>query len=234
MKTNNKKLYSIFVIVLIVSILATFFLTNQFHISKFKIYQSEIQVQIDKESDEIQTLQNQIKAIKEENSDFIKEYAITLNNIHVAMTYLGLADTNLGSGNSYTISGEYYYDLAIPFYDGGKDQVLKAKQWLDKANIKLKSIENKTPSSFYKEDVINRIGQVDSLLLVDYSLYSLLDYQGQQIYEVNYGSESKATEYFNKYNNLIPDYNSGLKQASVVSDKIDLQWDHDWYESFQG
>jgi vacuolar-type H+-ATPase subunit I/STV1 len=244
MKKRPKFSYAVSVVVVIAAVLITFFLTNQFHINKFKEYKVGVQEQLDKNTAKVSLLQTQrdtlksqianLTAEKDSNLDFLKDYSTSLINIHRAMSYIDLASANLASGNEYVATGEYYYNFAIPFYDVGKEQVLDAKELLNKAKIRLKSVESKSPNDFYKKDVENRIKQVDALLSVSDSLYDLLDYQGKQLYEVNYGSESKATDFLNRYNNLIPKYNSQLEQLGKVHDSIDLEWDQDWYASFQG
>jgi hypothetical protein len=176
---------------------------------------------------------NQSSSSQENTLNFFKEYSVALNNIYVASGLFDIASLNLDAGYSYVQTEEYYYDFAIPYYDTGKEQVLDAKELLNKAKSKLQNLQTNAPNSFFESDVKDRIEQVDALISVSNDLYSLFDYQKQQLYEVNYGSESKATEYHNKYNALIPEYNEKLKKLSDVQNRIDLNWDQDWYPTFQ-
>jgi len=176
---------------------------------------------------------NQSASSQEKTLNFFKEYSIALNNIHVASGLFDIASLNLNAGNSYVETGEYYYEFAIDYYDTGKEQVLDAKELLNKANSKLQNLQTNAPNSFFESDVKDRIEQVDALISVSNYLYSLLDYQKQQLYEVNYGSKSKATEYYNKYNALVPEFNNKLKRLSEIQNRIDLNWDQDWYPTFQ-
>jgi len=204
MVKEKSKSYFIFVIVAIILVLTTYFLTSYY-----------------------------TKNSQEQNIIFFKEYSIALNNINIALGDLSLAIGNLDTGNYYIQTKEYYYDSAVIYYDVGKEQVLDAKELINKAKTKLQTLKDNAPNSFFQEDVNNRIEQTDALILVGNSLYSLLDYERQQLYEINYGSETKATEYYNKYTALIPLYNNHLKILSDVQNKIDLYWDQDWYVTFQ-
>ncbi len=206
-KEKSKNL-TIFIAVVVILVLATGFLTYSYTL-------------------------NQFSSSQEETLNFFKEYSIALNNIHIASGFLDIALLNLNAGNSYVETGEYYYEFAIDYYDTGKEQVLDAKELLNKAKTKLQNLQTNAPNSFFQEDVEKRIEQADSLISVSNDLYSLLDYQKQQLYEINYGSESKATEYYNKYNALIPEFNNKLKKLSEIQNQIDLNWDQDWYPTFQ-
>jgi exonuclease VII small subunit len=208
MAKEKSKNLSIFIAVAVILVLATGFLTYSYTL-------------------------NQSSSSQENTLNFFKEYSVALNNIHVASGLFDIASLNLDAGNSYVETGEYYYEFAIDYYDTGKEQVLDAKELLNKAKTKLQNLQNNAPNSFFQEDVEKRIEQADSLISVSNDLYSLLDYQKQQLYEINYGSESKATEYYNKYNTLIPEFNNKLKKLSEIQNQIDLNWDQDWYPTFQ-
>ncbi|MCX6710127.1 MAG: hypothetical protein NTV63_04230 [Candidatus Woesearchaeota archaeon] len=208
MAKEKSKNLAIFIAVAVVLVLATGFLTYSYTL-------------------------NQSSSSQENTLNFFKEYSIALNNIHVASGLDVEANLNLDAGNSYTETEEYYYEFAIPYYDTGKEQVLDAKELLNKAKSKLQNLQSNAPNSFFQSDVEDRIEQVDALISVSNDLYSLLDYQKQQLYEVNYGSESKATEYNNKYNALVPEFNNRLKKLSEIQNRIDLNWDQDWYPTFQ-
>ncbi|MFH1849246.1 MAG: hypothetical protein ABH879_03590 [archaeon] len=192
------------------------------------------------EKSELEVLNENLTAEKSEldtqltkNFVFLREYSIATNNIHVASSYFELGSTNLNTGNFYVLTEGYYYEVAISFYEAGKRPVLDAKELLTKAIVKLENIEEDAPNSFFKEDVKNRIEQARLLLASCDNLYSLLDYEGQHLYEVNFGTAAKATEYFNRYNSVVTDYNSNLKTLSDIQNKIDLNWDQDWYPTFQ-
>jgi len=208
MAKEKSKNLAIFIAVAVILVLATGFLTYSYTL-------------------------NQSLSSQESTLNFFKEYSVVLNNIHVASGLFDIANLNLDAGNSYTKTGEYYYEFAIPYFDTGKEQVLDAKELLNKAKSKLQNPQTNAPNSFFESDVKDRIEQVDALISVSNDLYSLLDYQKQQLYEVNYGSESKATEYYNKYNALVPEFNNRLKKLSEIQNRIDLKWDQDWYPTFQ-
>jgi hypothetical protein len=130
-------------------------------------------------------------------------------------------------------TGEYYYEFAAPIADLGKEQATQSKDYLNRAKNKLENIKDKAPSEFYKEDVSNRIEQTNALIIYSNQLYLLLDYAKQQTYEINYGSKPKATEYWQKSNTIIPEFNANLKKLSDIQNKIDIAWDQDWYPAFQ-
>jgi exonuclease VII small subunit len=208
MAKEKSKNLAIFIAVAVILVLATGFLTYSYTL-------------------------NQSSSSQESTLNFFKEYSVALNNIHVASGLFDIANLNLDAGNSYIETGEYYYEFAIPYFDTGKEQVLDAKELLNKAKSKLQNLQTNAPNSFFESDIKDRIEQVDALISVSNDLYSLLDYQKQQLYEVNYGSESKATEYHNKYNALVTEFNDRLKKLSEIQNRIDLNWDQDWYPTFQ-
>ena len=186
---------------------------------------------------EVTTLQEKIASLHKENEDnieFFRKYSIALNNIHVAFQYLDLAKATFDIVNDYVLSGEYYYDGATPLYDGAIEYVLDAKELTIKAKTGLQKILNDAPNQFFREDVENRIEQATILIGVSDIFHQQINYIINELYEINYGSEAKADEYLDKANDLIPRYNSLLKDLSEVSNKIDLEWDQDWYDEFQG
>lgn len=207
-KKKSKKLIFL-VIIGILFIIATYFITSFY-------------------------LNNQTKIQNEKNINFFKEYTIALNNIYVGSSYIALANINLEKFNGYISDDEgYYYDFAEPLASLGKEQATKSKDYLTKAKTKLEAIKDKAPNEFFKEEVSMRIEQTNALILNSNQIYSLLDYAKQQLYEINYGSKSKATEYHVKYNSLIEEVNTNLKNLSDIQNKIDLYWDQDWYVTFQ-
>jgi len=167
------------------------------------------------------------------NDEFYKEYIIALNNNHVANAYLEMADANLDTGNWYIGTGEYYYEDAVDYFDISKEQSKDAENLLIVSISKFKSLKESTPNEFFDVEIDNRIEQSEILLELVKQYYNLADYVIIQLHEVNYGSESRATEYNNKYNNLIVDLNDNLKKLDVVNQRIDLKWEQDWYTSFQ-
>ncbi len=111
---------------------------------------------------------------------------------------------------------------------------MDGKELANKAKTKLQKILNNPPNLFFQKDVENRIEQTAVLINVLDVHYQMIDYAVKELYEVNYGSDAKADEYFDKYNDLIPRYNDLLQDFSDVNNRIDLEWDQDWYVEFQG
>jgi hypothetical protein len=219
-KKNPQKI--IFLIVLAILLIAvTYFATSSYLNNLYKKQISGI------------TQQNQDQQAK--NINFFKEYSIALNDIASGSSDTDFANVNLDKLNDYASPNGtgYIYELAVPFADLGKDQATKSKDYLVKAKAKLEGIKNNAPNDFFKEDVSNRMEQTDLLIIYANQTYNLLDYEKQELYEINYGSQTKATEYWNKYNALIIEFNSNLKQLSDVQNKIDMKWDQDWYPTFQ-
>ena len=178
-------------------------------------------------------VQNKSNNLEEESINFFKEYSIALNNIHVASNLFNTASINLDVGTYYAQAKDYSYEYAISYFDLGKKQSLDARELLIKTKMKLQNMRGTVQNSFVKDDILNRIKQAESLVSVNDDLYLLIDYQGKQLYEVNYGSESMAVEYKNKYDELIPSYNDKLKNLTEIQNKIDLYWDQDWYPEFE-
>lgn len=214
-----------FTIVVILLVGATYFITSIYLNSSYQTQISNIN----------QTYQTQINFIQEQNLNFFKEYSVALNNIHIASSYSDLANVNLNKLNEYTAPNGtgYVYEFAVLFADLGKEQATKSKDYLTKAKTKLGKIKDSAPNEFFKEEISGRIEQVNLLIIYADQSYNLLDYAKQQLYEVNYGSQTKATEYWDKYNTLIPESNANLKKLSDIQNKIDIQWDQDWYPTFQ-
>lgn len=161
--------------------------------------------------------------------DFFAEYSIALNNIHIALSYFGTASYNLEMANWYIETSDYYYEYAKDYFDEGKDQILDAKQLLSKARSKLELIEDSVPSKFFGKDIENRIEQINIMILTIDDLYYLLDNRFEQMYEITYGTELKALEHLDGYNERIIEYNSNLQKLSDIQNHIDLEWDQDWY-----
>jgi tetratricopeptide (TPR) repeat protein len=209
------------IIILILAIFLTYVISSQISVSK---YNSELDLQkISCQSD------------KTKLTDFLREYSVALNDIYIGNSYLELSMSNFQRAEEYVLNNEtpYVYEYAVSFFDTVKEQSTKSKDFLDKAKNKLESIRDKSQNELFSSDVENRIEQINLLTALSVQYYNLGDYKKQELYEVNLGSQSKATEYFNKANALIPEINSNLKQLSDVQNKIDLQWDKDWYPTFQ-
>lgn len=170
---------------------------------------------------------------KEDNIDFLKEYSIALNNFHVAFSYLELAVANRDYGNYYAQTEEYYYDTAMSYYDTCKEQTNDAREMLNKAERKLNSITGNAPDEFFAKELDNRIEQTVILTRFADSSYDLCDFAALQIYELAYGDEEKATEYFEKYNDEIYVHNDILRNLSTINNEIDIEWDQDWYPLLQ-
>jgi hypothetical protein len=173
----------------------------------------------------------QTVSTQDSDTEFFSEYIISVNNIHVAIENIDLALANEDVFTFYT-DGEYYYDSALIYTTGGKEQILEAKQLLEKADSKLKEVESNAPNTFFAEDVVNRLEQIEALFLVADDTYALLDYSEKELYEVNYGSDVKAADYHSQYNDRIETTNINLKKLSDIDNKIDLAWDQDWYPEF--
>lgn len=164
---------------------------------------------------------------------FFMEYNIAIMNIQMAREYLATSQANLDIGVDYILSEEYTYVDAENIFDEGKEQTLKANEYLTKSIKKLEKIKENTPNSFFKQDIENRIKQTNLLISISDDYYLLLDYLIKELYEVNYGSSLKAKEYNNKYNDLIPKIDSTLNELSAVQSDIDLEWDQDWFPSYR-
>ncbi len=221
MMNKKKSVLLTYIIIGLILIVGTYFITSYMNTKEINLIQEKHK--------------NEMGSLHESNLQFLKEYSIALNNIHMSIALLDLAIVNKDNVISYTDSNGqgYIYETAKSIINLGKDQSMDAQDYLTKAKIRLEGIKDKAPNDFFKEDISNRLEQIDLLLVFATQTYSLLDYTSQQLYEINYGTETKATEYYNKYNDLIPRYNSNLKKLSDIQNKIDLQWDQDWYPTFQ-
>ncbi len=165
--------------------------------------------------------------------DFFHEYTIALNDYHAGQSWLDMGNINLENEVWYSYQEDYYYEFAEDYLNEGKEQVNEAEEYFKSALKKFNEIKLSAPNEFYREEIDNRIKQTEISITLSENLYSLLDYQSIELYEVTYGSESKAEMYFDKYNNLIPEFNKNLEQLSDISNKIDLAWGKDWYPEFQ-
>lgn len=167
-------------------------------------------------------------------TDFFKDYVVAINDYHVASSYFDLANANLDNGNWYSSQVDYYYETAIDYYDISKEQLTISKEFLIHAKQKINAVKNMAPNTFYQEEMDNRIEQIDILVDLDNQFYLLNDYMASELYEINYGSETEATRYYNLYNDLISEVNVNLKKLSDISQEIDLAWDNNWYPLFEG
>ena len=140
---------------------------------------------------------------------------------------------NYETGEWYVETGEYYYEFATPFYASSKGSLLESKELLNKAKAKLQAIQYKSQYPFFEKEILNRIEQVDMFLIIIDNLYSIVDYSQLELYEINYGSKLKADEYYEKHTSLIPTYNLNMEKLSEISNEIDLEWEQDWYPTFQ-
>lgn len=171
---------------------------------------------------------------KEDNTEFFNSYVIAMNDYHTASELFSVAGSNLDYGNWYTETEGYYYESAIDYYDRAKEQLIESKELLTHAKLKLNNIKNDSPNEFYTKEINNRLEQINIFLSLVDQYYLLNDYMSKQLYEVNYGSKTEATRYYNSYNDLIPEVNENMKKLSDISQKIDLAWDQDWYPLFEG
>lgn len=191
--------------------------------------------EIDSNNDNIKQLESGLSQSQETNTntvDFFKEYSIALNNIHIAYLYINMGKVNIKNTNEYVQTGDYTYSSADRLYDSSGKHILKARELLLKSDKKLREIRDDAPNSFFKTDVENRLDQVDSMLRVADDYYSALDYRQKQLYEVNYGSKEKASEYYNESFSLLPKATIDLNDMNLVHNKIDVEWDQDWYPNF--
>ncbi len=171
---------------------------------------------------------------QQDSTTFFDDYVIAVNDYHIANSFFDLGNTNLDTGIWYIETEEYYYDSAIDYLDLAKEQLTDAKALLIHSERKLKGIENKAPNKFYEQELQNRIEQNKVMLSVTDKYFLLVDYMDKQLYEINYGSETEATRYFNMYNDLIVEANEDLVKLSDISQEIDLNWNSDWYPLLEG
>lgn len=193
-------------------------------------YEEQIN-QLTEKNINLNTENNNLKKEGENLISFFTEYAIALNDIYIGRDKISLASTNLDVANDYTLGAYTHFD-AKRIYDTGKTYALDGKELLIKADVRLKKIQNNSPTLFYEEEIDNRLEQIRLWILFEEKTYLLIDYMSKHIYEVNYGDKDKATKYFNMYNNLVPKLNKDMKDLSDVQNKIDLVWDKDWYVTF--
>ncbi len=166
--------------------------------------------------------------------DFFSDYVVAVNDYHIASKYFDLGGANLDLGNSYTEKRDYYYEFAIDYFDEAKEQFTDGKELLIHSESKLDNIKDISPNEFYNKEVQNRIKQNEIMFSLIEKYYLLVDYMSNQLYEINYGSETEATRYFNMYNDLIIEVNEDLISLSDISQEIDLAWDSDWYPLNEG
>ncbi len=178
-------------------------------------------------------LQETLNEQKDSTIDFFKEYSIALINIHIATESINIAERNLILGNDYVYSEEYYYEFATNYFDTGQEQIEQGKSMLSRAKRKLQKIQTSAPNQFFKIEIENRIKYIDILLEIGTDLSLLLKYSKNGTYEVNYGTQEKSDEIMQNYNELIPQYNSGLIQLGKISTQIEIEWDQEWYPDYQ-
>jgi hypothetical protein len=165
------------------------------------------------------------------NTDFFENYSIALSNIYAGQSYIQLAVVNLHKVNEYASPNAtgYDYETAANITELGKQQAAKAGDYFIEAKNSLETIQDSVSNDFFSQDISNRVEQTNYLIIYAEHYYTLLDYTKKQLYEINYGSEAIAQEYFNKYNALIPEVNANLAKLDEVQNKIDAQWGQDWY-----
>lgn len=173
-------------------------------------------------------------ALAEETVDFFDDYIVAVNNYHTAQGYYDLATANLQFGDYYVLGRDYYYQGAAAFYDQAKTQIKDGDQFLAQAKSRLQRTEGREANEFYSADVKNRLTQIEVMMDASEKLYKLVDYKSVELYEVNYGSDERANEYFNKSNELVGELNAAFEELSVVSNEIDVAWGENWYPSYKG
>lgn len=239
MKQNRVILY-ICIIVIITLALSSIFSLNKIY--SYSIEDKQLKNQLNIKDAQISSINKDLTKTNSELQDyknkydnhiqFTKDYAILLNNIHVALEQLDLANDNLQYGNVYINDNQYVYSTAISYYHKAKDQALTAKDLLTKARLKFNTSQAISTDAFLSKDIINRLKQIDLLLKAVDDLYTLADYKSSELYQVNYGDKDKAHTYFLKYNDFIDTVNSDLRRLSEINNEIDLEWNANWYPLF--
>lgn len=185
---------------------------------------------LQQEKTQLQQETTQLKEEKDSTVEFFKDYSISLVNIHLALNNLRLAQVNLNNANYDSDAPEgYIYSSIVALLDGGIGQVADTESLLSRAKRKLQDIENYEPNSFFKNEVQNRLQHIELITNYSNDLKLLLEHRKNELYEVNYGSEEKAQEFLNKYNDVTNQFNSSLEKLSEIEDIIEIEWDQDWY-----
>ena len=183
-------------------------------------------------SQAMQAQQQAIQAQKETDTGFFKNYTIATINQQRAELYFRLALLNYASAEyeiNYAKEG-YSYSVIKGYYDTALEELTKSKNWLNIAKKKLEELPI-APTVFFKEAIANDLKRIDALIMIINIEYNINDYSEKMLYEINYGTEEKSGEYLIKANDAIEEFNVALDNLNKVSNKIDIQWEQNWYAS---
>lgn len=164
--------------------------------------------------------------------DVYKKYASALGDISVATNLFDASAYQLYFINYYTFEDGYSYDFAMDTLDFGRIRIITLNGFLNKSEEKLLSLENSEFGNFFKEDIENRLIYIRSLREASENLDSLIQSRMDQVYEMNYGSESKAMEFNKEYNVLTEESVEKLKNLDIIQKEIDEHWETDWYPEY--
>jgi len=230
MKSKTSKDIGIYAVVAVLLVIVTYsFADSQISASHEAEIATLKQVNLDTIATLNQTHITEITALEETNNEFLTDYSIALNNIHIGTEDIDLGSANRGFGRFYANLGYYYAEDLLSYFVLGGDQILEGKERLTKAKAKLQQIEGDAPNEFFKEDVADRLEQVDVLLEYADNSYKLSDYYGDYIYAIQYGTTAEVDMHLDKFSDVIDDYNDNLDEIKEIQSKIDVHWDQDWY-----
>ena len=162
--------------------------------------------------------------------DFITEYTIATNYIDSAIATQKIAEINFGYYIDYTSQEEgYYYEDASVYLDNTISELEKSQEELIISKQKLENLKGLEPNKFYEEELTLRIEQLDLAYEVSKKRLELIDINNKELYEINFGSEIKANEYYEESNRLVEEFNVVLLESIEVSNKIDIHWGENFY-----
>ncbi len=161
--------------------------------------------------------------------DFFKSYSSALTDIHTAYGYYYSASASFDAGDTYSTVDNYDYETLMNFWDDTRDEAAIAQDYLTDATTKLNKIKSSSPDDFFSQDIEYRLQQAEYLSTTCDELGQMAENLEYEVYEVNYGTEEAAQEYFDTYNELVTSYNEGLTSLSEVEKIIDSYWKADWY-----
>lgn len=169
----------------------------------------------------------EVKLTKENNEKFIKDYTIATNYIDSVIYTQKIAEINFKQYTDYTFS-EYGYEYiyASTYLDNSYEMLDESIEQLRKSR---KILENLSYNEFFNGEIQLRLKQIDLLTNLSKKRMDMIDYSKKELYEINYGSESKAEEINKKNNEMIESFNIDIENSIELDKEIDIYWKEDFY-----
>jgi len=169
-------------------------------------------------------------AVGGNQTEFFTEYTIATNYIDSVIQTHKIAEINFNFLLEYVDSEDsYYYEDASTYLDNTISELNKAQEELIISKKRLENIKSFAPNDFYKEEIELRIKQINLLYSMGEKRLKMIDLSNKELYEINFGSEIKAEEYYLEANKVIEEFNKDLDTSIEINNEIDIHWGENFY-----